>query len=328
MPFRPAATAACVCLALLAGCADDGGGGGAGNGDQPPAPGSDIQAGKGAISGLLIDDRFRPLAGGLVLLQPIGLTATSNADGEFVFIDIDPGTYTARATIEGHEAAPEQVTVEVGVWAELNLDARRIFNEQGQVVTQEFSVFIPCAADFVVNGVVANCFLDLSGDTYRAGFTVNYNETENITYLVTEMKANQVASYTVQVREDDGSAAGGERYAVGRIVDDDYIKMVNQLGVANTEHNQQMNNVPWNNTLPFMTIVFMEGDYKDEIQGAADNACSEEIDDATPPAPANINTCRDWRGLGARVGITAKFVQSLFIGEPVVDIATYHVLEP
>ncbi len=303
----------------LAGCADD----------APPTTvvetddgeEKEIAVGKGGILGLVIDDRFRPIPGALVLIQPAGVTVTANNNGEFEVNDLDPGAYSLRVSAEGHEAAPETVNVEEGKFTEKSLLARRTLSEGGQIATQEFSVFIPCAADFVVNGVVANCVLDLSGDTYRAGFNPDFSEAgENITFLVIEMKSNAVGNYAVQFREDDGSSAGGNRYVVGTALDTDYHKMVLERGVVNTEFNEQNNNVAWNNTEenPAEVIMFMQGDYKGEIEGAGSAACVD-------PEVQGGTGC-NWRGVGAQFGIKAQFILSAFIDEPEVDVNSYCVL--
>jgi hypothetical protein len=264
-----------------------------------------------------VDDRFRPIqltnevastefqAKGFILLQETGQQVLTTQNGEFSFVDLDPGTYTLRATIQGHEATPIQVTVAEGVFNEASIVARRVSSLGSSVITQEFSAFTPCAADFIANGVVANCVLDLSGDTYRPGFSVNYTGIADVTYLVAEAKMSQVSGYNFQMRENDGSAAGGDRYAVGRIKDGDYIKMVLERGVANEEHNEQNNNVAWGNneTNPMHTIFFMEGDFRDEMR--------------------ELGFCC---GLGARFGMKGQFLHSMFVGEPEVDIAAYCVL--
>lgn len=285
----------------LAGCSGGDGGGGPSAATGTTGP---LESGKGAISGLLINDVFRPVPGGLVLIQELGLTATSDASGLFSFVDLEPGAYLLRVQADGHESAPQSVDVKEGEYAEVELVARRVASQGGRILTTEFSVFIPCGIDFVYSGIVTDCTFDQSDESFRAGFTSNYTAYANATYLITEMKANNPDRYEVQVREDDGSSTGGERYSVAQF-EGDYVKIVHQLGVADTVYNGQANNVPWNNTKPVYTILFPDSIGREELQGAGSPFCC---------------------GAGAHFGIRAKFVQSLFIGEPEVDIASYSVL--
>lgn len=282
----------------LAGCNDDGGD--SGEGETPP-----LASGKGAISGLLINDVYRPVPNALVLLQPVGLTATTDASGQFTFTDLEPGAYLLRVQADGHESAPQNVDVTAGSYAEAELMARRVANEAGRIVTSEFSVFIPCAVDVVATGYVLDCTLDQSGDSFRAGFTSNYTSYQNATYLVTEMKAENPDRYEVQVREDDGTSTGGERYSVAQF-EGDYLKLVFKLGEVEPVYNGQNNNVPWLNDKPILTILFSDSMGREEVQQVDPSICC---------------------GAGAHFGIKAKFVQSLFIGEPEVDVASYGVLD-
>ncbi|HEX2066492.1 MAG TPA: carboxypeptidase-like regulatory domain-containing protein [Candidatus Thermoplasmatota archaeon] len=319
--MRPLLAAVAVVLAIsLAGC---GGKDGTPTGGAPTGP---LDPTRGAIAGLVIDDVYRPVPGALVLLQPVGLTATSDRSGQFAFTDLEPGAYVLKVQADGHAAAPKTVEVVAGQYAEAELQADRLFNQGSRIVTTEFSAFIPCAADFVVNGVVANCLLDLSGDSYRAGFTSNVTELglTNITYMVNEVLLNQQGNWILQVREDDGSAAGGERYAVQSVQDGRYIKVVNQHGVRNTASDEQARNVPWTGDKPFATIIFFTGEFKEELSPAG-----QPFEDANVTNPATGNPVRPiCCGVGASFGIQAKFVQSIFLGAPTVDIASYSTLKP
>src|SRR5688572_2735915 len=178
---------------LLSGCGD--------GGDAPPSASTEttgpLASGKGAISGLLINDVFRPIAGGLVLIQELGLTSTSDASGQFTFVDLEPGTYLLRVQADGHEAAPQPVEVREGEYTEAEVIARRVVSDAGRIVTSEYSVFVACNINAVVIGLPYDCTLDQSGDTDRAAFTSDYTAVANVTYMVTEMKANQVGNYEV-----------------------------------------------------------------------------------------------------------------------------------
>lgn len=299
----------------LAGCGEKGG-------DPPPSATTGttgpLASGKGAISGLLINDVFRPVPGGLVLIQELGLTATSDSSGQFAFIDLDPGSYLLRVQVDGHEAAPQSIDVKEGEYAEAELMARRVASEAGRVVTTEYSVFVSCAASAPVISGTIDCTFDQSGDSDRASFTSNYTAYGDATYLVTEMKSARPASstsgaYKIVVRQHTDT---DNYYASAFTADGDYIKVVMKLGevsLADTEGR----NLAWNNTEELQTAFFPQGAFKSETQAAQDAACQ--------PEPADVS-CFESRGIGPQAGVRAKFVQSLFIGEPEVDIETYCVL--
>ncbi|MES2154227.1 MAG: carboxypeptidase-like regulatory domain-containing protein [bacterium] len=285
-----------------------------------------LAADKGAITGLVIDDRYRPVADATILLTPLGLIATSDAEGQFAFSDLAPAAYVLIANAKDHEAAPKNVDVAPGQYTEVELEARRTFSDLGAIITTQYSVFIPCAFDYVVNGYIIGCIPDSSGDTYRPGFTTDSHQYgKNATYLVSEAKLNQVGDYDFQVREDNGSPSGGERYAVGALRNGDYIKMVNQRGIANTVDNLQNNNHPWNNTKKYATLVFLSGQERSTFEEVSKTTCNPTVDDLNRGAGSPVRTC-NWRGVGAKFGIKARFVQSLFIGEPATPIAGYHTL--
>ncbi len=300
----------------LAGCGDKGGkDAGEAAGGQPA-----LKSGKGAISGLVINDVYRPVPGALVLASN-GLTATSDGSGQFTFLDLEPGAYVLRAQADGHEAAPQSVEVVAGEYAEAELMARRVANQGGRIITTEYSVFVPCA--FAAPAVTANppCLVDLSGDTDRFGFNVNYTGYPGATYLVTEMKANREASqepgrgaYKVVVRDGEG---GDPYYSSAFTTDSDYLRLVMQVGTKSLQDTEARNQV-WNNTGDMQVAFFPQGAFKAETQQGLDAACASD---------PTQGTCFESRGVGAQFGIRARFIQSLFIGEPEVDIATYGVLD-
>src|SRR5689334_19437204 len=89
-----------VFVAALSGCAKS-----AEIQTQADAERPDLAAGKGAISGLVIDDRYRPVPDALVVLTPGGLTTTSDTAGQFSFSDLTPGPYLLQVQAADHEAA-------------------------------------------------------------------------------------------------------------------------------------------------------------------------------------------------------------------------------
>ena len=87
-----------VLLALatvaLAGCSGQGG-------QQEPTivlAEVDNSATRGSISGVVVDDAIRPLAGVNLTLLGRERNATTDGDGLFVFEDLDPGLYTVSAS--------------------------------------------------------------------------------------------------------------------------------------------------------------------------------------------------------------------------------------
>lgn len=306
----------------LAGCGSKATTTGGGTTSQPP-----LEAGKGAIAGLVIDDVYRPVPNALVLAEKAGMTATSDGKGQFTLTGLDPGAYVLKVQAEGHAAAPKNVDVVAGQYAEAEIQADRLLNAGSRIVTTQYSAFISCAADFAANGVVGDCLNDQSGDSFRPGFDSNVTALglSNITYMVNEVLLNQDGNWNLQVREQDGSIAGGERYAVQSVEGGRYIRVVNQFGVKNTASDEQRNNVPWNGSKTFQTIVFYQGQFKDELTGLG-----KPVEDANQTNPATGNPVRNplCCGVGAALGIQAKFVQSIFIGAPPVDINTYSTLKP
>ncbi|MES2154230.1 MAG: carboxypeptidase-like regulatory domain-containing protein [bacterium] len=295
------AAVAALSLVMLAGC-----GGKAGNTprvltDEP------LANGKGAISGLVIDDRYRPVPDATVLLTPLGYTATSDSEGQFSFRDLSPGAYVLLVNAKDHEAAPKNVDVGPGVYSEVELEARRTFSEGSYLVTTEYSVFISCAVDYIANGFVYDCTADQSHDSDRPGFYSDYTgHGKNVTYLVAEMLANHHDRYEVQVRCENT----GAYYAVSRI-DGVYSKMTMSYKNATTDSPvppEYGPTVKWDNKCKQMhTILFSDSQGREELQGAGVPVCC---------------------GVGVHLGIKAKFVQSLFIGAPQTPIATYGVLKP
>ena len=299
--MRAALLVALVASSLaLAGCGGkdgDGDGPSAGSGTTGP-----LESGKGAISGLLINDVFRPVPGGLVLIQELGVTSTSDSSGQFSFVDLEPGTYLLRVQAEGHEAAPQSVDVVEGEYAELEVMARRVASDSGRIITNEYSVFVSCNVNAVVIGLPYDCTFDQSGDSDRAAFTSDFTAVGNVTYLITEMKANQVGNYEVRVRPTDHDQGPDDNYAVMEIVDSDYLRIVNRLGeAAHDPYELTGNNQAWNNTEEFLTILYVDSIGKN----AGDTGTF---------------------GAGIDVGIRAKFVQSVFVGDPETDIESYCVL--
>lgn len=291
LPFALAAVAAL----LLSGCSGGGGGGTSATGDKPP-----IEEGKGAIAGLLIDDVFRPIPGGLVLLQGTGLTATSDNAGQFTFLNVAPGAYIAIVSAKDHEAAPKNVDVTVGKYAQLEIEARRVVNAGSQILTEEYSVFIPCTFAAPVAGwVTFNCVVDLSGDSFRSSTDpLNYTGIPNATHVVVEAKMSKAGDYKFVLRPpgsdtDPAVPTWGDTVAKGT----DYARLQLDRGQKTS------GNLVWDNTKEMEAALFVSG----------------QVPDPTDP---------NGPGLGANLAVKAKIVISVFNGAPPagVDVNSYHLL--
>jgi hypothetical protein len=286
-----------------------------------------LPEGKGGILGILVNDIYRPVPGGLIFVARQGLTATTDASGQFGFTGLDPGTYILQANALDHEASPLNVDVVAGEYTEVEFQSRRVFSEGGTIITTHYSVFIPCSKSDPVDGTRnIDCTADGSGDSFRIGFTSDYrSHGRNVTYLVTEMKANHKASSSsgalkVVVRDaEDADPYFANKYTA----DSDYLKLTMHLGNVSTDESTPAypRNEAWNNKEELQTALFAQGQFKSETQAVLDAACPPLYD-------AGVFRDCDSRGVGVQVGVKANFVQSLFLGEPDKPIDSYAVYAP
>jgi hypothetical protein len=304
-------TAAAVVAVALAGCSDD------------PTPGTvidrdefELAEGTGAIAGLLVDDRFRPIqltdgvaatqfqARGFVLLQETGQETRTTQNGEFSFVNLDPGTYTLRANVAGHEATPQQVTVAAGVFNEASIVARRVSSTGSLILTQEKSMFTECAAEFIaVASAWLPCTLDLSLDGARTDIQANYSAfADQATAMVSEAKFNNVGDYDLAIRvlDDATGGLGATYYAECPVREGDYIRI--ELVVGDVDDCGGRN---------------VEFHLRDEIQTImfAWSATHQTFEDTAGTY-----------GLGVVLGVRAQVIDSIFVGEPEVDLSSYCVL--
>jgi len=261
-----------------------------------------LSAGKGAVAGLVIDDRYRPVPDALVLLTPLGLTTTSDAEGQFYFADLEPGSYVAEVQAPDHEAAPKTVDVQVGEYSELEVQARRLFSGLSDLITVEYSIFIPCGFSAIFVTVITDCLLDLSGDSYRTGFYADYTPyKKNATYLVVEFKATQPDGYYVPIQGCNHRYNGGT-------FNGDYQRYIMKRGnVTPDDVNRTKGYDRWQNDCKSVgTTLFYVGGQQDTFK-------------------QYLHT--EW-GAGARLAVKATFLTSLFVGPPTVDIQSYGPLRP
>lgn len=255
--------------------------------DKPP-----IAANKGAIAGVVFDDIYRPVPGGKVVLTPLGLTTTTNVNGEFLFVDLTPGTYRLLLEADGYEAAPADVDVEANRYVDAQVDARRLLSQGGRIDTIQYSVFLPCAvASPVILGTV-NCLGDLTGDSYRSS-AGNLKFTNDTTTLIFEVKASKPGNYVLAIRHDDGTPEGGEKYY-------DIIVSEGTYGKGIIKRNEAVDGFTvWKGDKPVEAAMFVGG---------------------------QVQTNESGYGVGAEFGIEAQILISAFIGPPEVDLESYHLM--
>lgn len=145
--FSKAAVALFIVAALLSGCAGKGADDGTvvklGDGStvelhEDPAP----ESGKGSISGVVVDDAIRPLAGVLVAVSGKDAAVATDETGLFVVADLEPGLYTLQANATGY--LPIQTTAEVvaGDTAKVRIVLATDPTPQPVHVTLQFDGFI------------------------------------------------------------------------------------------------------------------------------------------------------------------------------------------
>ncbi len=296
--------------------------------------------GKGAIAGLLVDDRFRPIqltddpetefqTTGFILLQETGQQVQTTENGEFSFVDLDPGSYTLRVTAAGHEAVPTKVGVAEGAFSELSVVARRVASEGSTILTEEYSAFSPCFINFVAFSYTADCTGDRSGETFRAGIRGrNLSSFEDLTWVVAETQFNQVpsggAAYDVVIRRDIDTD-----YTADVLWDRSYsiLHLIN----GDLTPDPEVPGVPfevWTKEDTFEMLMFGRGYGAEEVRTTY--APVRGVLQQGPCIPGVIIECVQdipmRRGAGGTMGNKAQMMLSIFLGEPEVDPMEYCVL--
>jgi len=96
---------------LLAGCAKSA---------APSAPGVVLDAGRVALSGVVVDEAIRPLAGAEVNVTDVGVNATTDANGLFL-LPVPPGDHVLEVRRAGFGSVRQAVTVPATGLRGLNL---------------------------------------------------------------------------------------------------------------------------------------------------------------------------------------------------------------
>lgn len=278
---------------------------------------------QGAIDGLLVDDRFRPVdleegdgqlgefqAKGFVLLQETGKRVETNENGEFQFLDLAPGVYTIRVQSDRHEASPKKVEVRAGEFTEQQVLARRVATDNSALISFEYAVFIDCGLVAVIQ-FTFSCSTDQSGDSFRQGFYADYTSYSDISGLIAEMKANQEKRYEVDLWNFGCESTDETRFYANSFRTSDYVRMRLTVNETNTEYEDIFTNDPWLNECPILTELLPAGRFSEELTGVAGEDMAFFVGG----------------GVDVHLGLKAKFLHSLFLGEPNVDLDTYSVYQ-
>ncbi len=334
----------------LAGCTSDGG-------DVAPVDNVnpddyELAAGTGAIAGLLLDDRFRPVqltddpktefqARGFILVQETGAQIQTTENGEFTVVDLEPGTYTLRLTADGYEAAPQQVAVEEAVFNEVSFQARRISSEGDIIITQEHAAFASCFTNFVMLSVTLDCTGDRSGDTDRAAWYPNLEEfNSSLHYVVLEVlfdrDAPPTTAYDAVAR--DASIGIGSDFSACLLTDADgpYCKLHLPIdrespdpwisgGGCDASPSGPDGFCPYNTSMPLQVIIFGRGYGYQEVKDAY-----KPVNDVivgvvgcpaggVVPVPNCLHEATMRRGAGGALATKATYMMSLFLFDPEED---------
>jgi hypothetical protein len=291
--------------------------------------GLELAAGKGAISGLLIDDRYRPIEltdtasseyqrEGFILLQETGEQIQTDENGEFGFLDLDPGMYTLRAQIDGHEAKPQKVRVSEGVFEEIDISARRLVINTGAIVTEHYAAFMDCGIFFVAYSANPGCIPDTSGDTDRFDFFVDYSQYSTITWLVAETLFNNAPNNGEQLDVVIRRTLG-EDFTSGVIKSGTYIKLHLKINETSPDPDVAGDEwLVWMNEGEMQMAIFGGGSFGEEIGDAY-----EPVYEAAGKDLPSLGSTSMRRGAGFMLGVKANFLNSAFLGEPETDPLQY-----
>lgn len=90
----------------------------------------------GIIEGTIVNPQGEALPGVQVVLQGTMQGTTTDAEGQYTIPDVEPGTYTVRATFVGFAPAESEVTVEPGATITQNFELREdVMQMEGAIVT-------------------------------------------------------------------------------------------------------------------------------------------------------------------------------------------------
>lgn len=144
-------------------------------------------AGKGAISGVVVDDAIRPIAGANVTLGANLKTVRSDASGRFAFDDVDPGFTVLRANAAGFFAVQATADVKAGETSKVRVQLLADRSPQPYHITTKFHGFVQLwagIAQFFVEDAYS-VFVDPKGTPF-CDCNYYFTADQNLTGMVFE----------------------------------------------------------------------------------------------------------------------------------------------
>lgn len=267
---------------------------------------------EGAIAGLVVDDRFRPVAGATVIARPDDWVARTDASGQFSFVDLRPDTYTLVVGAEGHEAAPTEVDVVPGAWTEATVMARRtagVSDPPGRIVT-EYTLWQSCTLSGVTFST--NCGYVI-GDNVRTGNVEDYTHLDNVGELVVELRFDRPGRFQIRLGEasgcdDQGYQCDHYEWIFHDVIEESYAKVV--LPHQETRNVSRFEaSGSWRNEHPATLTFWPVGDLD------------------TGPATEQVPLPLPFESYGAGFAIShhVDIAQTVFVGDHGIDVEAYCV---
>lgn len=174
--MRPSAPLLALLLVAvaLAGCAGDSGGP---TDDEDVFDDLDVSATEdtGIIRGIVVDPTVVPVPDVTVTLQGSEQTTTTNAEGAFVFSDLEPGTYFLTADKVGFTPTQSSVSVVAGVDRPPIVKVQLIPDptENPYLSSMQFDGFIACSVRGAVIGIALCSVVAGFGDEFNVDYTLD-----------------------------------------------------------------------------------------------------------------------------------------------------------